>query len=97
MNRGRRLELGGFGAFGGAFLATFSPLAGLGYGIALIFTGCYLQWRDERREDSSPFREITVDHHGERLTGKAKEDALRDFALNCLAAEAAVRAESEAP
>jgi len=75
VSRGRRLELGGFGAFGGAFLAMLYPWAGIAYALALIVVGCVLQWRAERRQ-ASPLKVI---QDGVPLAGREREEALQQF------------------
>jgi hypothetical protein len=75
VSRGRRLECGGFGAFGGAFFATLLPWLGIGYALALIAIGVLLQVRAERKRRGNPPR-VEITQGGERLDGKEREEAL---------------------
>jgi hypothetical protein len=72
MSRGRRLELGGFGALGGAALGGLYPVLGLAYAFALILIGVALQYRADKRRRTVPKR-IEILHDGKPVDLDEKE------------------------
>jgi hypothetical protein len=72
VSRGRRLELGGFGALAGAALGGLDPPLGLAYAFGLILVGFVLQVRADRKRKAVPNR-IQFVRDGETLDLDEKE------------------------
>jgi hypothetical protein len=91
LSRGRRFETAGFGAFLGVVAYRLSPGLALGLMLALIFGGCALQFRAERKQRSG-IKVFAPD--GAPLAGRERDDHLQAL-VGAIAIERAERADSE--